>query len=194
MGVSPPHGEPWWAMVSPPKARPGKALGPGPSFTQSLEIGIPPSHPFVDGIFHEININKPSSYWGLRGTTIYETPEIHLNPTKSKLFTQVHPLIGWSKPVYSSTTEQGFSNREKGFRWTGINQQGAKDVTWGAKINWNRRCDQELFQGYQLCMSSHAKSAGRTKCKICCSPKTYRWFNSANSRRKMKQHGHIIHQ
>ena len=26
--------------------------------------GTPSHHPFLDGIFYEININKPSSYWG----------------------------------------------------------------------------------------------------------------------------------
>ena len=170
MGVSPPHGEPWWAMVSPPKARPGKALGPGPSFTQFLEIGIPPSHPFVDGIFHEININKPSSYWGLRGTTIYETPEIHLNPTKSKLFTQVHPLIGWSKPVYSSTTEQGFSNREKGFK---LQKQRDSDPT---QVDWDQStrckgchlgCKDKLKQEMWPRIVSGLPAVHVIACKIC---------------------------
>ena len=33
-------------------------------------MGVPPKHPFLDGIF----LSKPSSYWG---TTIYGTPQIY---------------------------------------------------------------------------------------------------------------------
>ena len=48
------------------------------------EMGVPPKHPFQIGIFHDINIHKPSSYW--KSSISWETPNAEAITRPSRFF------------------------------------------------------------------------------------------------------------